>query len=42
MSQGVLSIENLDDAEEMRITDEAFDVLGFTKVWIQCENVDED
>jgi hypothetical protein len=30
----MLTIENLDDAEEMRITDEAFDVLGFTKVSI--------
>ncbi len=31
-SQGVLTIDNLDDAEEMRITDDAFDILGFTKV----------
>ncbi|CAF3425009.1 unnamed protein product [Rotaria sp. Silwood1] len=29
-SQGVLTIDNVDDAEEMRITDEAFDILGFT------------
>ncbi|CAF4110720.1 unnamed protein product [Rotaria sp. Silwood2] len=27
--QGVLTIDNLDDAEEMKITDEAFDILGF-------------
>ena len=32
MSQGVLTIDNVDDAEEMRITDEAFDILGFSKV----------
>jgi hypothetical protein len=25
----------VDDAEEMRITDEAFDVLGFTKVCLE-------
>ncbi|CAF1172361.1 unnamed protein product [Adineta ricciae] len=31
VSQGMLTIDNVDDAEEMRITDEAFDVLGFTK-----------
>jgi myosin heavy subunit len=28
----MLTIDNVDDAEEMKITDEAFDVLGFTKV----------
>ena len=32
MSQGVLTIDGLDDAEEMRATDEAFDILGFTRV----------
>lgn len=32
VSQGVLTIDNVDDAEEMRITDEAFDILGFTRV----------
>ncbi|CAF3330941.1 unnamed protein product [Rotaria sp. Silwood1] len=31
VSQGVLTIDNVDDAEEMRITDDAFDILGFTK-----------
>ncbi|CAF3919996.1 unnamed protein product [Rotaria sp. Silwood2] len=30
VSQGVLTIDGVDDVEEMRITDEAFDVLGFT------------
>jgi len=28
----MLTIDNVDDAEEMRITNEAFDVLGFTAV----------
>jgi myosin heavy subunit len=32
ISQGVLTVDNLDDGEEMKITDEAFDILGFTKV----------
>jgi myosin heavy subunit len=32
VAQGMLTIDNVDDAEEMRITDEAFDVLGFNKV----------
>jgi myosin heavy subunit len=32
MAQGVLTIDGLDDAEEMKITDEAFDILGFTLV----------
>ncbi len=32
VAQGMLTIDNVDDAEEMRITDEAFDILGFTKV----------
>jgi myosin heavy chain 6/7 len=31
VAQGMLTIDNVDDAEEMKITDEAFDVLGFTK-----------
>jgi len=31
VSQGMLTIDNIDDADEMRITDEAFDVLGFTR-----------
>ena len=34
VAQGMLTIDGIDDAEEMRITDEAFDVLGFTKVRI--------
>lgn len=32
VAQGMLTIDNVDDAEEMKLTDEAFDVLGFTKV----------
>ena len=32
VAQGMLTIDGVDDAEEMRITDEAFDVLGFTQV----------
>ena len=32
VAQGMLTIDNVDDADEMRITDEAFDVLGFTPV----------
>jgi hypothetical protein len=35
VAQGMLTIDNVDDAEEMRITDDAFDVLGFTKVSIE-------
>ena len=32
VAQGMLTIDGVDDAEEMRITDEAFDILGFTQV----------
>jgi myosin heavy subunit len=32
IAQGMLTIDGLDDAEEMRLTDEAFDILGFTQV----------
>jgi myosin heavy chain 6/7 len=32
VAQGMLTIDGVDDAEEMRITDDAFDVLGFTQV----------
>ena len=32
VAQGMLTIDNVDDAEEMKLTDEAFDVLGFTRV----------
>jgi myosin heavy chain 6/7 len=32
IAQGMLTIDNVDDAEEMRLTDEAFDILNFTKV----------
>jgi myosin heavy chain 6/7 len=31
VAQGMLTIDGVDDAEEMRITDEAFDTLGFTQ-----------
>ncbi len=32
IAQGMLTIDNVDDAEEMRLTDEAFDTLGFSRV----------
>ena len=32
IAQGMLTIDNLDDASEFRDTDKAFDTLGFTKV----------
>ena len=32
VSQGMLTIDNVDDVEEMKLTDEAFDILGFTPV----------
>jgi myosin heavy chain 6/7 len=35
VAQGMLTIDGIDDAEEMRITDEAFDVLGFTQVCLK-------
>lgn len=28
----MLTIDGVDDADEMRLTDEAFDILGFTQV----------
>jgi myosin heavy subunit len=31
VAQGMLTIDNVDDAEEMRLTSEAFDILGFTQ-----------
>ncbi|CAF4353109.1 unnamed protein product, partial [Rotaria sp. Silwood2] len=31
VAQGMLTIDGIDDAEEMRLTDEAFDILGFTR-----------
>ncbi|XP_061197039.1 myosin heavy chain, striated muscle-like isoform X3 [Saccostrea echinata] len=30
INQGALTVDGIDDIEEMRITDEAFDILGFT------------
>lgn len=30
INQGVLTVEGIDDIEEMKLTDEAFDVLGFS------------
>lgn len=30
INQGVLTVDGIDDVEEMKMTDEAFDVLGFT------------
>ncbi len=32
IAQGVITIDNLDDAEEMRLTDDAISILGFTPV----------
>ncbi|CAF2029476.1 unnamed protein product [Rotaria magnacalcarata] len=32
VAQGMLTIDNVDDADEMRLTDEAFDILGFTQL----------
>lgn len=32
IAQGMLTIDNVDDAEEMKATDEAFDVLMFKQV----------
>lgn len=34
IAQGMTTIDNVDDAEEMRLTDEAFDVLNFSQVII--------
>ncbi|CAF0931345.1 unnamed protein product, partial [Brachionus calyciflorus] len=31
IAQGMLTIDNVDDAEEMRMTDEAFDILNFSQ-----------
>jgi hypothetical protein len=31
----MLTIDNVDDAEEMRLTNEAFDILGFSQVDIK-------
>uniref|UniRef100_UPI00358F2AC5 myosin-16-like isoform X1 n=2 Tax=Myxine glutinosa TaxID=7769 RepID=UPI00358F2AC5 len=30
ISQGVITVDNMDDKEELQFTDEAFDILGFT------------
>ena len=35
VAQGMLTIDNVDDAEEMRLTNEAFDILGFSQVYIE-------
>ena len=32
VAQGMITIDNVDDAEEMKATDIAFDVLNFTQV----------
>ena len=34
IAQGMLTIDNVDDAEEMKLTDEAFNILNFTQVYI--------
>lgn len=33
INQGMLKIDNVDDAEEMKSTKKAFDTLGFTQVF---------
>ena len=35
VAQGMLTIDGVDDVEEMKLTDEAFDILGFTPVCIE-------
>ena len=37
ISQGVLTIDNVDDAEEMKATDDAFDVLNFSAVFLETK-----
>jgi myosin heavy subunit len=32
ISQGMTTIDNVDDAEEMKLTNEAFDILNFKPV----------
>jgi hypothetical protein len=32
VAQGMITIDNIDDSEEMKLTDEAFDILNFTQV----------
>lgn len=32
VAQGMLTIDGIDDTEEMKLTDEAMDILGFTQV----------
>jgi hypothetical protein len=32
IAQGMLTIDGVDDAEEMKLTDEAFDILNFKQV----------
>jgi myosin heavy chain 6/7 len=32
ISQGMTTIDGVDDAEEMKLTDEAFDILNFSQV----------
>ncbi len=38
IAQGMLTIDGVDDTEEMKLTDEAFDILGFNQVWISKRN----
>jgi hypothetical protein len=35
IAQGMLTIDGVDDVEEMKLTDEAFDILGFAQVWME-------
>ena len=34
IAQGMITIDNVDDSEEMKLTDEAFDILNFKPVKI--------
>jgi myosin heavy chain 6/7 len=34
IAQGMITIDNVDDGEEMKLTDEAFDILNFTAVYL--------
>ena len=37
IAQGKTTIDGVDDMEEMRLTDEAYDILGISQVWRETE-----
>jgi myosin heavy chain 6/7 len=41
-SQGELTIEGVDDKEEMKLTQEAFDVMGFEEDEVRDRSIKED